>query len=318
MADAETIRWIKGTPLGVAVRRISFIAPHAHENMIEITMCLEGSITFDYCFEEFRLKEGEFILVDRDTHYMHSGDCALCASVYLDLNKVSSRYGEASHQMFVCEGTSDSTNAYNTQDHKQLRGMLIAIFDYLLKYSEADDEFVRDMERAADGIMNLIYYRFDIVRWRKKDIDITEKTITRMKTVVEYMFHHYTEKITLKDVADYIGVSPGYMSVLFSKNAMAFEQAITYIRTWHAERLLLTTDDSIANISDASGFSASKYMYAGFRFWYNCTPGEYRMRYRREMQKQNESTEIDIQEASDSIIRITNEQLISMYIKGEE
>ena len=318
MADAETIRWIKDTPLGVAVRRISFIAPHAHENMIEITMCLEGSITFDYCFEEFRLKEGEYILVDRDTHYMHSGDGALCASFYLDLNKVSPRYGEASHQMFVCEGTSDSTIAYNTQDHKQLRGMLIAILDYLLKYGETVDGFTKDMERAADGIMNLIYDRFDIIRWRKIDTDITEKTVARMKTVVEYLFHHYTERITLRDVADYIGVSPGYMSLLFSKNAMAFEQVMTYIRTWHAERLLLTTNDSIANISDASGFSASKYMYAGFRYWYNCTPGEYRTKYRREMQKQNESTEIEIQKASDSIMRITNEQLISMYIKGED
>ena len=318
MADAETIRWIKDTPLGVAVRRISFIAPHAHENMIEITMCLEGSITFDYCFEEFRLKEGEFILVDRDTHYMHSGDGALCASFYLDLNKVSSRYGEASHQMFVCEGTSDSTIAYNTQDHKQLRGMLIAILDYLLKYDAAEDGFTEDISRAADGIMNLIYYRFDIIRWRKKNADVTEKSITRMKTVLEYLFHHYTERVTLKDVADYIGVSPGYMSLLLSRNAIAFEQCMTYIRTWHAERLLLTTDDSIADISDTSGFSASKYMYAGFRFWYNCTPGEYRTKYRREMQKQNESTEIDIQEASDSIIRITNEQLISMYIKGED
>lgn len=300
------------------MRRISFVAPHAHENMVEITMCLEGSITFDYCFEEFRLKEGEYILVDRDTHYMHSGDDALCVSFHIDLLKMTGRYRNVCNQMFVCEGTPESEVPYNTPEHKQLRGMLISVLDYLLKNDETMDKFTEDILHVTEGIMDLIYYRFDYVFWKVSDQVITEKSLVRIKEIVAYLFRHYTERISLNDLAGYIGVSTGYMSLLLSKHSIGFEQALAYIRSWRAERLLLTTEMSIADISEESGFSATKYMYGAFNYWYHCTPGEYRKKYLREMKKNNKLTEVSVTEAREQIIHLTNEQLILMYIKGDD
>ena len=304
--------------MGVNVRRISFVAPHAHEKMIEITLCLEGSITFDYCFEEFRLSEGEFILVDRDTHYMHSGENALCASFYIDLQKMSDRYSNVCDLMFVCEGTSESEIPYNTPDHKQLRGMLIAVLDYLLRNDRASQGLQEDISRVAEGIMDLIYNRFDYIFWKRPDREINEKTLSRMKEIVAYLFRHYTQKITLKDLADHVGVSDSYISLLMAKNAIGFEQCLGYIRSWRAERLLLTTDMSIAEISEESGFSAPKYMYSAFNYWYRCTPGVYRQKYRGEMKKKDDALEVAVEEARDQIIKLTNEQLILMYIKGDD
>ena len=315
---AETIQWIENTPLGVTVRRISFVAPHAHENMVEITLCLDGSITFDYCFEEFRLTKGEFILVDRDTHYMHSGDNALCASFYIDLSKMTDRYRNACDQMFVCEGTSESEVPYNTPEHKQLRGMLIAVLDYLLRNEDRGEHFTDDISHVTEGIMDLIYRRFDYVFWKQPDQEINDKTLAMMKELVSYLFQHHTERITLRDLARHINVSNGYISVLMSKNAIGFEQCLGYIRSWHAERLLLTTDMSIADISEESGFSATKYMYSAFSYWYHCTPGEYRSRYRTEMRKDDDLTVVSVEDAKEQIIQLTNEQLILMYIKGDD
>lgn len=299
------------------VRRISFIAPHAHENTIEITLCLDGSITFDYCFEEFRLKKGEFILVDRDTHYMHSGDNALCVSFYFDLLKMSGDFEGICNQMFICEGTSDSEYRYNTPEHRELKGMLIAILDYMLKDSEEPSDVDEDITRVANRIIGLIYTSFDVTRYRNKDNSLSDKTLRRMKKIVAYVFVHRTEKITLKDVADLVDISPEYLSLFLSNYAIGFEQLLGYIRSWHAERLLLTTDMSIAEVSEESGFSATKYMYGAFDFWYKCTPGEYRVKYRREMEKGDEFEEADIKDIEDEIIKITNEQLIFMYIKGD-
>ncbi|MDO4868894.1 MAG: helix-turn-helix domain-containing protein [Bacillota bacterium] len=315
---AETINWIPNTPLGVNLRRITFVAPHAHENMIEITMCLEGSITFDYCFEEFRLREGEFILVDRDTHYMHSGENALCASFYLDLTKMPKRFGNAADLMFVCEGTAESTVPYNTRAHKRLKGMLIAVLDYMLKADADDPEFEADISRAAVSIMEQVYYRFDYTSWKNPGREFSEKTVAKVRDVVTYLFRHYTERITLQMLADHIGMSKGYMSNLLSQHAIGFEPCLSYIRSWHAERLLLTTDMSIAEISEDSGFSAVKYMYSAFNYWYHCTPGEYRLKYLKEMKKPDDLSEVSIDEAEEQVIKLTNEQLILMYIKGDE
>lgn len=315
---AETIHWIENTPLGVTVRRISFVAPHAHENMVEITMCLEGSITFDYCFEGFRLTEGEFILVDRDTHYMHSGEDALCVSFHIDLSKMTDRYSNVCYQMFVCEGTSESDVPYNTPEHKQLRGMLIAVLDYLLRNDETAEHFAEDITHVTEGIMDLIYRRFDYVFWKQPDQEINDRMLARMKDIVSYLFQHHRERLTLMELAQQTGVSTGYISALLSRNAIGFEECLAYIRSWYAERLLLTTDRSIADISEESGFSATKYMYSAFNYWYHCTPGEYRQRYLREMRKEDRVTVVPITDAKEQIIHLTNEQLILMYIKGDD
>ncbi len=116
----EQIQWIKGTALGVTVRDIHFVAPHAHEKMIEITMCLKGNLVFSYCFEEFRLGVGEFILVDRDTHFLYSDKGAICVSFYINLEQERGIYRKLINQMFVCEGTADSEVEHNTSDHKNM------------------------------------------------------------------------------------------------------------------------------------------------------------------------------------------------------
>lgn len=317
-APAESIKWIKDTALGVTVRELSFIAPHAHENMLEITMCLQGSITFDYCFEKFRLREGEFILVDRDTHYLHSGENAVCASFYINLAHESGRYRHLTSRMLVCEGAADSTIPLNAA-HDQMRGMLIAVLDYLLWHDQGNAGFEKDIERITDRIVNLVDNKFDICCWQNAGSgELSEKSLTRLKKLVDYLFQHYREKVTLQNCADLIGVSKGYMSYLFSKQTIGFNHVITYIRTWNAERLLLTTDMSIEEISSESNFSATKYMYAAFDYWYHCTPNEYRKKYRSEMKKSNVYAIIPIEDVQTQIIKLTNEQLIRMYIKGEK
>ena len=54
---------------------------------------------------------------------------------------------------------------------------------------------------------------------------------------------------------------------------------VNYIRCWHAEDLLLTTDMPNAEISYACGFSDPKYFYAAFKDLWGCTPSEHRQQY---------------------------------------
>ena len=44
MITGEKINWIEGTPLGVNIREIEYIAPHVHNDIVEITLCLSGEI----------------------------------------------------------------------------------------------------------------------------------------------------------------------------------------------------------------------------------------------------------------------------------
>ena len=147
---------------------------------------------------------------------------------------------------------------------------------------------------------------------------MTEKTLLRLKKIVEYMLQHCSENVTLRQVADLAGVTEGYMSSMLSRYAIGFNNILTYIRSWKAERMLLTTDMSIAEISAECHFSSPKYMYAAFEFWYNCKPNEFRRKYRNEMKKDNVETLVEIRDAQSQIDGLVKKQLISMYMEREE
>ncbi|MDV2687397.1 helix-turn-helix domain-containing protein, partial [Alkalihalophilus lindianensis] len=63
-----------------------------------------------------------------------------------------------------------------------------------------------------------------------------------------------------------------------------------------SEKLLLTTNKSIQEISTECGFSDTKYYYKHFNKWYNCTPAQYRKKYKPEVDKETIKKEIALDE----------------------
>lgn len=76
--------------------------------------------------------------------------------------------------------------------------------------------------------------------------------------VLRYIQEHFHEKLHLKDVASHFYLSPGYCSVLFSKNInMTFPEYVTDLRIRKACTLLKTTSLSIDEIALQVGISIS-------------------------------------------------------------
>ncbi|MGN0254497.1 MAG: helix-turn-helix domain-containing protein [Chordicoccus sp.] len=57
---------------------------------------------------------------------------------------------------------------------------------------------------------------------------------------------------------------------------MPFQEYLMRVRCEHARALLLTTKDSLLDISLRCGFSDQKYFRRGFLKQYGCSPREYR------------------------------------------
>ena len=91
---------------------------------------------------------------------------------------------------------------------------------------------------------------------------------------------HYTENITLEELAEAINISPIYLHRLFNK--VMGQSPYHYLlgkKMNLAKRLLLTTDKSLAEIAYEAGFSSQSYFGAVFRKEEEVTP----LQYRREM-----------------------------------
>lgn len=98
-----------------------------------------------------------------------------------------------------------------------------------------------------------------------------------LKQILAYLHAHYTEKITLEDIAAAGQISKSSCTTIFK--AYLQETPINYLigyRLTKATELLLYTDKTVTEIAYAVGFSGSSYFTEAFRKNFDQTPTEYR------------------------------------------
>jgi two-component system, response regulator YesN len=111
-------------------------------------------------------------------------------------------------------------------------------------------------------------------------------------TVTSYLQAHYNRDVTLKTLADMVGMNPSYLSVLFKRETrMTYQRYLADLRIEHAKRLL----DGGAKAWEAGravGYYSFRHFAEMFRRQVGETPFEYRSRGRKKAPDgQNSSTQ---------------------------
>ncbi|SUN75860.1 Two-component response transcriptional regulator [Streptococcus massiliensis] len=84
-------------------------------------------------------------------------------------------------------------------------------------------------------------------------------------------------QLTLKSLAQELGFSPSYLSVLIKKDlGMPFQDYLIQIRMNEAKLLLLTTDLKIYEIAERVGFEDMNYFSQRFKQIVGLTPRQYK------------------------------------------
>lgn len=97
-----------------------------------------------------------------------------------------------------------------------------------------------------------------------------------VKKAIAYISLHYMRPITLKAVADYLGVTPFYISKLLSTHTTQnFTDLVTYYRIRKA-KVLLNEDYQIKEIAYTLGFKSHNYFTKVFKRVTGVTPKEYK------------------------------------------
>jgi AraC-like DNA-binding protein len=103
----------------------------------------------------------------------------------------------------------------------------------------------------------------------------------RATAMAQFVAEHYRSPITSADVAAAVHLSPSHAMTLFKR--VIGTTVGTYIarcRVAEAQRLLITTDRTTAEIAHASGFTAQSSFYDTFRQFSGTSPATYRRAYR--------------------------------------
>lgn len=101
---------------------------------------------------------------------------------------------------------------------------------------------------------------------------------SRLNPVINFLYEHFAENITISEIAEMIGVSSEHFCKLFKEftNMRPFEY-ITHLRIEHAKTLLVEDVNApIGSIAHAVGYSDNSYFIKRFKELEGMSPGQYR------------------------------------------
>lgn len=156
--------------------------------------------------------------------------------------------------------------------------LLIQQIGLALKASlEADgggDRFYVDAMATALSAHLLRHYSTRIHRFKKYEDGLSKR---KLKQAIDYMEEHLGENLSLKDIANELGMSRYYFCHLFKKSTgISPHQYLIRQRVERAKLLLKQPKRTVASIAMECGFANQSHFAKYFRQWTGVNPNQFR------------------------------------------
>lgn len=166
------------------------------------------------------------------------------------------------HKVIVCN-TIDHPN----ENAKELSGTI----EKLLRCSLDPAYNAILMEQYSLSIL------FQLITHYSSNIFANDEAAVRKQEILSYLDAHFSEDLTLEDIAQEFGLTPPYFSRYFARTVgVTFLKYLNQLRVRYAVDDLIRTDATILRIAINNGFSNSASFIREFRAAYGVSPSEYR------------------------------------------
>lgn len=220
-----------------------------------------------------------FLVVDGIPYHLQQGDLFICGSRslhYSDSYRMPNRMDFILMDASVAlgEAVPPHDNRYFAAHELATAGLdclLAEIYDTVQRELDAREEYYKNIVCAA---LRLLWF----LTARIKPPQNAEKAISTSKIgkVIEYLYTHYREPISLNTAAMVAGLTPVYFSELFRRlTGQNFISYLQCIRIEQVARCLLTKDDKIINIAYDCGFTNVRSFNRIFRKHMGITPSQF-------------------------------------------
>jgi YesN/AraC family two-component response regulator len=156
----------------------------------------------------------------------------------------------------------------------------ISLKDHLLEIADADP--FRKLMMLLE-ILNTLALSNDYDLLCKRDYTNNTNLIDseRINTVYQYVKNNYMQKITLQSIASTVFMSEESFSRFFSKvMKKTFFSFLNEYRINVACKLLIETEQQIAQVCYCSGYETIPFFYRQFKKFKNCSPQFYRSQFK--------------------------------------
>src|SRR6266700_1781382 len=107
--------------------------------------------------------------------------------------------------------------------------------------------------------------------------DYERVMLLEVEAMICFITEHYMEPLQLGQIAQAVGLHPGYATELFRKSfGLSIMGYLLQHRVAHAQRLLATTDQTVLNVAMEAGFTSASRFYATFQKITGQSPRAYR------------------------------------------
>ena len=146
------------------------------------------------------------------------------------------------------------------------RAIELGVTRYLTKPTKSRELFgvLEEIERKLPGE-------------QKGEDEKREVANLMVQKAMDYIALNYSGKVSLKEIAQELYLSPNYLSELFKRHTgKNISEYITQFRLEKARRYLQQPEYKIGDVAELVGFSDQRYFSSMFKRQYGMTPNEYR------------------------------------------
>lgn len=102
-----------------------------------------------------------------------------------------------------------------------------------------------------------------------------------LSAILSYILSSYRTPITLQSAADRVSLTPSYVSALFKKEmGVGFKSYLNSLRLEYARKLLISTEESVRQICEESGFEDLPNFIKRFKSYFGMSPTVLRQTFR--------------------------------------
>lgn len=256
-------------------------APAHIHSAIEILFIQAGSFQIFADDVPYIVREGDTVLFRSNTIHR----------VYALEEKECSYYVLKVQPTLICDfAFQDQSSKYlihftlNSQDKKSVwtapesvqAGIHTALATLIREFEEKAYCFDLSMKINTAAIL------LALLRSSKQNIEAdenlsNENMVRRIYNTVLYINSHYPENLTAEACGNQVYMSYSYFSRCFRKvTGKSFKEYLNTVRINHAEKALLTSQQSITEIASACGFNSVSYFIATYKKLKGVTPLEFR------------------------------------------
>ncbi|MGI6109702.1 MAG: GH39 family glycosyl hydrolase [Eubacteriaceae bacterium] len=233
---------------------------------IELYYILDGVLNLTVDNRIIQLKPEDILVVNANKkHGFTATDNILFARLNIAYELVSDVV-QKSEVIFRCDSTRDTGEGYQ----ELRRAMKRLLNNYL---STQGDVTSFGHIALCYQVMNILTINFMVQIVNSNNMTDEEKFETRIMQISNYIRENYSQPISIKELADKLYLSNGYLSRFFKKNyGMSFAEYLTNIRLYHAVDQLLYTEAPITRIAYDNGFPSVAVFNKSFKQAYGLTP----------------------------------------------